>query len=243
MMKIIDNDQVDQPHRINFRSYSHLRQQLSGRNPVIVIHSDSETESESETESISVGCPRSVRDRLRGKLEPKLRDQMRREIEPQLREQIHREMEPQLRNRIRQELEPQLREQIRREITQRLALQIHRELEPQLREQIRGEILPTRHTIEDEIREADEQTAWIDFLLHMIDDREVDITLDAAIAICDICISPCMNRRPIALSCGHIFCGKCIQEWAFLNRVCPKCRAEIRFSRSVFKIYPTLEAV
>lgn len=246
----------DQPQRINSRSRSRLRSQLSERSPAILIGSDSETESEPETESdpVSAGCPKSVRDRMRCLLEPQIRDQVRREIEPQLRDQIQRElelrlrgqiqreMELQLRTQISRELEPQLRDRIRREITPQLGAQIYRELEPQLREQIRREILPTRYTVENEIREADERNAWVDFLLYIINDYEVDLTLETAIAICEVCISPCMNRRPIALNCGHIFCGTCVRDWAMENRVCPKCRTQISFSRSVFRTFPTLEA-
>lgn len=231
----------NQAHRINFHSRAHPCSQLSERDPVIVHCSDSEADSESE--SVPAGCPKSVRDRLQRVLEPQIREQVRCELSHQLREQIRHEMETQLCAQIRQELEPQLREQILREIAPQLKIQIHHELEPQLREQIRQEVLPIRQNIENEIREVDENRAWIDFLLYIIEDREVDATLDAAIVICDVCISPCMNNRPIILNCGHVFCGICIREWCNVKRVCPKCRAEIRFSRSAFGLYPTLNAI
>lgn len=256
-----------QPQRNNFHSLSDLRSRLSERNAVTVVNSDSETALETESEPIAAGCPKSVRDRIQRTLEPQLRVQIRHELEPQLREKIRHELEPQLRYRIWYELEPQLRVQIRREIEPQLRRQIHREMEsqlrgqirhelepqireqiqreitPQLRVQIRRELLPTRDNIENEIREGDENIAWIDFLLYILDDRDVDIRLDAAIAVCEVCITPCMNRRPIVLNCGHTFCGKCIYHWSNVNRVCPKCRAEIRFSRSVFKMYPTFDEV
>lgn len=221
----------NQPQRISFRTRSQLRSRLAERNAVIVIHSDSDTESEFESEPVSTGCPRSVSVRMRRVLEPQLREQIRHEMVPQLREQIRQEMVSQLRVQIRNELEPQLR------------IQIHSELEPRLREQIRREILPTRFNIEDDIRQADEHSAWVSFLLYSMDDYEIDDTLDRAIAICEVCITPCMNRRPITLNCGHVFCGNCIREWCYVNRVCPKCRTQIRFSRSVFRAYPTLDII
>lgn len=263
------NQSRSQQQRVRSRSRSQLRSHLSEQYGVIVIPSDSETETESETESepVSAGYPRSVRDRLRRTLEPQLRnrirremelqsrEEIRREIESQLRDEMYREMEPQLRAQIRYELEqqlnvqiryelePQLRDEMRREMEPQLSEQIRHEMEAQLREQIRRDVWPIRRNIENEIRAADEHIAWIDFRLHNLDEHEIDITLDAAIAICEICISPCMNRRPITLNCGHIFCGKCVREWCNENRVCPKCRTQILFSRSIFKAYPTLEAI
>lgn len=132
----------DQPKRINFRSRSHLRMRLSERNPVIVIHSYSETETELESETPSVGCPKSVRDRMRCLLEPQIREQIRREMKQQLRREIRREIEPQLRDQIRRELEPRLNVQIQREMEPQLRAQIRHEIEPLLLEQIRREITP-----------------------------------------------------------------------------------------------------
>lgn len=153
---------------------------------VIVIHSDSESETDSE--AASAYCPRSVRERVIRLLEPKLKNRIRREMEPQLRDRIRRELVPQLTDQIRREMEPRLREQIRRELE------------------------PMRENIENEIQEADEHIAWIDFLLYIVKDFEIDATLDIAIAICEICTSACMKRRPITLNCGHIFCGNCLRD-------------------------------
>lgn len=235
----------DHPQRNNSRSRSRLHRRE--RTPVIEIHSDSETETDTETESESetppAGCPRSVRDRMRRLLEPRIREQIRRELEQQLRQEIRHEIEPQLRTQIQHELEPRLNMRIQREMEPLLRAQIYQELEAQIWEQVRGEIIPTRHNIENEIREGDEHRAWVDFLLYILDEHEVNDTLDTAVAICDVCLAPCMNRRPITLNCGHVFCGNCIREWCYESKQCPKCRTPIRFSQSVFRAYPTLDTI
>lgn len=43
---------------------------------------------------------------------------------------------------------------------------------------------------------------------------------------CPICQDP--PNAPIKLSCGHVFCDKCVGEWLERERTCPMCRATVR---------------
>lgn len=73
---------------------------------------------------------------------------------------------------------------------------------------------------------------------------------------CIICTEP--NTRPHQLTCGHVFCKNCVQEFLKVKPVCPTCgsiqgvikgdqppgtmnRREVRYSLSGFMGYSTIE--
>lgn len=50
---------------------------------------------------------------------------------------------------------------------------------------------------------------------------------------CSICLNE--PKSPVAVTCGHIFCWKCLQSWISLksNLICPVCRNGIDMNRVI----------
>ena len=44
---------------------------------------------------------------------------------------------------------------------------------------------------------------------------------------CEICQTEWMSRKPVVLSCKHIFCRRCLDEHLQRNRTCPVCRKSV----------------
>lgn len=43
-------------------------------------------------------------------------------------------------------------------------------------------------------------------------------------APCTICYNPVNGQLAVTKCCGHVFCGKCIDEWIQIKLSCPMCR-------------------
>jgi hypothetical protein len=50
---------------------------------------------------------------------------------------------------------------------------------------------------------------------------------------CFICLD--VPKNPVAVTCGHIFCWKCLQSWVSMktNLMCPVCRNGIDMNRVI----------
>lgn len=54
---------------------------------------------------------------------------------------------------------------------------------------------------------------------------------------CSICLESPVERRAVALSCGHIFCKECIDRALRNNRECPYCKRRAPARNATIQLY------
>ena len=81
---------------------------------------------------------------------------------------------------------------------------------------------------------------WINvnFLQTRNDEDEDLLSSTRSMECCAICLDSILIRKGekemiTLLSCNHVFCTKCIQEWEKYNQTCPTCREPIKSPNGV----------
>lgn len=55
--------------------------------------------------------------------------------------------------------------------------------------------------------------------------------------ICPICQSSILNRQPVSMMCGHLFCRRCIKRSLRLRPECPICRQLLTTKCAFINVY------